>query len=128
MPTRVSEAEVKELLAPLAQNTSMTIFINQANMLVDEELVGKGLSDNRLKYIELNLAAHFATLAVERGGLISQRMGDSEETYESTKGKAKYSSTRFGQTAISLDTTGLISKADNPGGFAEFKVIGQKPY
>ena len=121
---RVTEAEVRQLLAPYADTVDMMIFIDQATMLVDEELVAanSGYSDNRLKFIELNLAAHYAVLSVERGGFTTQIIGESEESYRGSA-NAKISSTRFGQQAISMDTKGLLATLDSPMGSAEFRVI-----
>lgn len=120
---RVTEAEVRSLLEPYADAVDMTLSIGQATMLVDEELVGKGLSEDRLKYIELNLAAHFATLIVERGGFTYQKSLSAEEGYNRPKDYSKLSSTRFGQAALSLDTSGALSALDSPAGRAEFRVL-----
>jgi hypothetical protein len=123
MAIRVTEAEVKLLMAPYADATDVTIFIKQGNLLVEEDLVGKGLSENRLRLIELNLAAHFATISIERGGFTFQRMGNSEEGYATDRRQVKFSSTRFGQQAIAMDSSGTLTRMDSPLGQAEFRVI-----
>lgn len=119
MAARVTELEVRALLAPYADDVSCTIFIRQATMLVDEELVGKGLSDERLWAVELNLAAHFLTLTVERGGFRAAEIGEAREEYTNSVNQEKFSSTRFGQAAVSLDTSGTLNAIDSPGGRAE---------
>jgi hypothetical protein len=122
---RVSEAEVKTNLGLLANDTTaLTDFINTANILVNEDLVGKGLSDDRLKLIELYLASHFATLAIEKGGLTRQKLGDTEEGYrQDFSSKPNLSMTRYGQQALVLDNTGTLANADAPAGKAEFRVM-----
>lgn len=119
MASRISEEEVKALLAPYAENSDVTLFMEQALVLVDEELVGKGLSDSRLRIIELNLAAHFAVLSVERGGFAYQKSGLSEESYAVNREVVQFSSTRFGQQALAMDSTGSLNRLDSPKGRAE---------
>lgn len=120
---RVTSEEVKILLDGLAVNTDVSLFIEQANVLVDEEFAGTTLTEARLRLIELNLAAHYAVLAIERGGMSLRRMNDTEERYGMKADKAKLSSTRFGETAVSMDTTGKLSAMDSPKGVAEFRVV-----
>lgn len=122
---RVSPQELKTYLGQSPNDdTDVTIFLDMASSLVDEELVGKGLSDNRLKYIELNLAAHYGILTIERGGLTRQKVGESEEGYrQDFTSKPNLSMTRFGQQALALDTSGVLSKMDSPAGKAEFRVM-----
>lgn len=119
MASRISEEEVKALLAPYAESSDVTLFMEQALVLVDEELVGKGLSDSRLRIIELNLAAHFAVLSVERGGFAYQKSGLSEESYAVNREVVQFSSTRFGQQALAMDSTGSLNRLDSPKGRAE---------
>jgi len=108
--------------------TDVTVFIETANMLVNEELVGKGLSDARLKQIELYLGAHFGCVAIEKGGIVRSKAGESEDQYRSERPpKYNLSSTRYGQQALVLDPTGSLSKLDSPGGKAEFRVLKDTP-
>jgi hypothetical protein len=123
MATRVTAAEVKTLMAPYADAADVTLFIEQANVLVEEELVGKNLSENRLRLIELNLAAHFAVVSIERGGFTYQRAMSSEEGYANDRRQVKFSSTRFGQQALAMDSSGSLVAMDSPSGYAEFRVM-----
>lgn len=121
----VSDAQVKQLLdLPSGDTRSMQIFIDQADLIVSEDLAGSGLSNDRLEMIELNLAAHFAVLAIEKGGFVYQKSMDSGEGYQQNKGAVKLSSTRFGQQAIAFDPTGKLASMDSPRGTAEFRVLG----
>jgi hypothetical protein len=123
---RSTKDQLKALMAPYADNSpdaTLDLFINQAAMLVDEDLVGKGLSSDRLLYIEMNLAAHFATISIERGGFTQQVAGQSSESYSMARDRVKLSSTRFGQQAIAMDSTSSLQNMDSQAGRAEFRVL-----
>jgi hypothetical protein len=122
---RVSPDELRSYLdLPDADTLNAQLFLEMGNSIVEDDLVGSGLSTSRLKVIELNLAAHFAVLSKEKGGITRQRVGESEEGYrQDFSSRPNLSSTRFGQTAVSLDTTGVLASLDAPGGKAEFRVM-----
>lgn len=120
---RITEVELRALMQGTADTTDVSLYIGQASMLVNEELGASGLTSERLKYIELNLAAHFAVVAIERGGFTYQRALSSEEGYSNDRRQVKLSSTRFGQQAVALDSTGNLASLDAPGGTAEFRVV-----
>jgi hypothetical protein len=107
----------------------MSLFIEQAHLVVDDALGDSEHSDQRLRLIELNLAAHYAVVALERGGLTVRRIGEAEERYANSMASAnsatmvRLSSTRFGQQALMLDTTGILAKLNTAGGTAEFRVV-----
>src|SRR5688572_31450981 len=128
MPSQITADEVKALLAPYAETADVVIdlAIEQATLVCDEDLAGKGLSLARLRTIELNLAAHFGVVAVERGGFTYQRAGNSEEGYATDRDQVRFSSTRFGQQALAMDNTGTLASMDSPGGTAEFRVMGDE--
>lgn len=122
---RVSHEELRTYLRLHPnEDTDLHIFLDMANGLVSEELATSGLSDNRKKAIELNLAAHFATLALEKGGITRQRVGESEEGYrQDFSSRPNLSMTRYGQQAVMLDTSGALSGMNAPAGKAEFRVM-----
>ncbi len=117
--TRVTKEEVKELIA-----TSFDVgpFIATAGLLVDEILAGQGMSDARLKTIELWLSAHYTAVAEERGALKKSNKGDSEEDYDIVVGEG-LKMTRFGQQALALDSTGLLSEEVTSVRTAQFRTI-----
>src|ERR1700679_3492232 len=91
----------------------LTGFINTADLLITEELsnVRPALSVLRLTQIEKYLAAHYCCVAIERGGLTRQRVGESEDFYQGFSNKEiSLSSTRFGQQAVILDTSGRLGE------------------
>lgn len=111
-------------------DTSLQAFLDDANLLVVETLTGKGLSDTRMKSIEKYVAAHFAVLLTERGGLTSSRTGQSQDNYlvlspmgNSAIGGLKL--TRYGNQAITLDTTGTLNEMSNVRPKARFGVISE---
>ncbi len=92
----------------LPSDVVTSTFIDTASVFVGEVLVDSGLSEAMLTKIELYLAAHFAALLVENGGLVRSAVGDAAETYANIYDKG-LRATRFGQQAIVLDTTGTLA-------------------
>lgn len=95
-----------------------------AYLIVTEDLAASGLSDTRLDSINLNLAAHFASVSVERGGLTYQRIGQSEERYQTLASDVwGLMATRFGQIAVQLDTTGTLAGLTGKPLKARFEIV-----
>lgn len=120
MANRVTATEVRSIANIEDSSYDVTLFIEQANLLVEEELLATGLSEQRLRVIELNLAAHFAILSYEHGGLLSQEVGESKETYKGANAdiNQRFSTTRFGQQALALDTSGTLQRMNSVTGQA----------
>jgi hypothetical protein len=116
---RVTSSEVKGLI-----KTSLDVdpLIATATLLVDENLVGQGMTDARLKTIELWLSAHFVAVAEERGALTRSKKGDSDEDYEIKVGEG-LNMTRFGQQALALDSSGILASQVTSMKPAEFRVV-----
>ena len=107
MPFRVIDEEVRQLIT-LKDTQDSTPFIETANSIVDAKLLTSGLSDTTLRQIELYLAAHFSSLAFERGAPKRIRIGESVEEFYQDIGPG-FRQTRFGQMAVVLDTSGTLS-------------------
>lgn len=120
----VTSDQVKAIIETTITDT--TPFIAIAQNLATEELVGEGLSAERLDNIVLYLSAHFVCLTSEGGGLKRSRLGESDESYKTPGDKdTGLASTRFGQTALMLDTSGkLAAMSANKGLKALFTVVG----
>lgn len=122
MAALVTNKEVQSLLGD--SGVDMTPFITTAHLLVDEELSTAGLSAARLKQVELFLAAHFYVIIRERGGITREVIGDAEERYrlqgEDLKGLA---TTRFGEQAIALDSSGKLGALSTSSIKAQFRVV-----
>lgn len=85
----------------------LTPFIRAANELVTEHCGSVGLTDSRLQQIETWLAAHFYTVRDPRA--TSEGVSGLSVSYQSSVGKGLAGS-HYGQTAMSLDTSGRLSK------------------
>lgn len=120
---RVTKEEVKELIRT---SLDVTSHIDTASLLVGESLVGQGMSDARLKLIELWLSAHFVAVAEERGALMGSEKGDSSEEYKIVVGTG-LNMTRFGQQAIALDTSGILAEQATTMKTAQFRVVQDNP-
>ncbi len=113
----VTEDDVRKLLRENATdmpNDQVALHITIADLIVTEDLTSTVLTAARKIQIELYLAAHFAVLAWERGGIGDQSIGDSKERYKFISSKTLgYTSTRFGQQALSLDISGKLKELDD---------------
>ncbi len=123
----VNSSEVQEIYPLVIDGVTidMTPFITSAHVLVSELLATSGLSNDRLKLIETYLAAHFALQTYERGGIIKQKSDDSEDVYAAWTAGAKegFAVTRFGQQAMTLDTSGKLAAASTGKLKAKFRVV-----
>ncbi len=125
MAIRTTVNAVKDVVnTSISEQTILNVFIATASLVVDENLVGLDplISAAMLARIELYLAGHFVALSEEQGGLISSEMSDSAEKYANVY-SAGYSSTRFGQMAMVLDTSGTLKRLGAPTLKAEFRVV-----
>ena len=124
MAARVTADNVKEIVQNVDLDDALVLshMVDQANLVVDTHLVGQGHSDRVLQKIELNLAAHYVVLTTEKGGLVSTKMGDAEDRLSDVYSDG-FRSTRFGQTALVLDSTGILASLSSLKARAEFKVI-----
>lgn len=121
---RATDEDVRSYVV-MSSSVSTAPYINSASVAVEDLLAGKGLSEEVLTQIEIFLAAHFAVLAVERGGFRREAMGDSSQSFQTISEKFKgFHLTRFGQSAVVLDTTGILAAQGNANLKAVFRVVG----
>lgn len=123
----VNAADIRRLVPVPSDRTDEDLqpFLDAASLIRTEDLSSSGFSVTRLDMIELYLAAHFTVVAVEFGGLRSWQTGQSKEEYKGVQfDKVGIESTRWGQQAIALDTTGTLIATTQTKGRAEFKVYG----
>jgi len=97
-------------------------MIDTANLYVDTHLLSAGHPEPILVKIELYLAAHLVALTEERGGLTRSKMGDAGESLANVY-KDGFRSTRYGQMALTLDTSGTLASLGMTNAKAEFRVI-----
>lgn len=85
-------------------------FVKTAEVVVDDQLSDKELSGDVLDQITIYLAAHFATVGLDKGGLRSKKVGEATETYRNPGDKdIGFRATSYGQTAMLLDTSGTLA-------------------
>ena len=107
--------QVQDLLPELQGDDSTTVttalasFIEAANVLIVELLPETVVTytDDRYEIIERWLSAHF--YRVSQGEVMSETVGPLTSTFLFKTGYALYQ-TRFGQQAMVLDTSGILSR------------------
>lgn len=120
----VTADDVRVLYTTNQSDATLEIFITQAQLIVTEDLrPNSSLSEDRYDLIAKNLAAHFAYLANNNGEILkSSKMGQSTDTLYHVAGSQGYLVTQYGQTAVSLDTSGILAN-QSKGRRAEFRVV-----
>ena len=120
---RITEAEVKEII-DTSLTGSLVAFIAAASSIVEDELTGKGLSAARLKEIERYLSAHFVSIKdTSQGQVVSEKIGDAEVKYTQSANAKSLDSSRYGQNAMFLDTSGTLAALGKGNARAQFKVV-----
>ncbi len=123
---RVVPQQVVQILGFSGNDADVDVrpFIDVANTIVTEELQGKELSSQRMKLVELYLAAHFAQLSIVGGDRRLVKIGDATEMYDFGEVSGEgLSATRFGRQAIALDTTGSLGTMAARPVKAVFRVV-----
>lgn len=109
---RVTPSEVTTIFFTEMDAPELRTWIAVAHELVDEHLVGQGVSDGVLKQVEKLLSAHFASIndPVSEGGMI----GNASFDYQGDTGMY-LDATRYGQAAKAVDPTGQLKAAEDGG-------------
>jgi len=120
---RVTAITVKEIVSTqLSDEVVDTNHIDTANLYVTEHLADSGLSEDMLAKIELYLAAHYVALTEEGGALTRDKLGDADTSYANIYEQG-LKSTRFGQAALALDSTGALAGAATTNLKAHLRVV-----
>ncbi len=123
MAIRTTVRDVRELVPNGAEdNVILNNYIVTANAIVDTYLLTAGLSAAILIEIEKYLAAHFTAIFEEKGGLVKVEIDDATDEYADIY-SAGYNSTRFGQQAIVLDSSGTLANLGTGKLKALFRVV-----
>ena len=122
---RVSAAEVTALITTsIDDDIILSNMIDTANVFIDTHLVpAAGHPDSILNKIELYLSTHFVAVSEEIGAVKFSKVGDSSDAYDVSNLGEGFSSTRFGQQALALDTSGILASLASGGLKAQFRVI-----
>lgn len=120
----ITSSEVLSLMQISADTADATSAIDTSEVIVSEDLSNLGHSTARLLQIQLYLAAHFFEIAWNQGGLVSKQVGDSKEEYNRQSAfKRGFDSTRYGEQALALETTGILASIGSSAQRAEFRVV-----
>ena len=119
MAARVVEDQLKQIIQV---SGSVQMYIDTAHTFVNEHVANLHTNDELVEKIELYLAAHFAAITEERGGLIQSEAMDALERYADVY-EGGLRSTRYGQQAIVLDTSGKLADLAQTKMKAQFRVV-----
>jgi hypothetical protein len=119
MSSRITASSVKAIIDTSIEDIS--IYIDTATTVVADRLSGKGLSENTLSKIELYLAAHF--VALKERQVKAETIGEASNTYEGAVGM-HLNASRYGQTAIILDSSGTLASIGKPKEYVGFLSSG----
>lgn len=106
MAIRATDAGVSDLIEGVDSSTTFTPFIAVANALVDEVCLDSGYAEARLTLIETWLAAHFYSVMIPQA--TQEKAGSVAQTLD-IKTDLQLQSSRWGQTALILDTAGNLA-------------------
>ena len=124
MTARVTATQVKEIIETnIEDSVILASMIDTANVYVNTHLDGYGYSDDMLEKIELYLSAHFVAITEEGGALKYSKYGDASDAWDTSKLGGGLNSTRFGMTALSLDTSGILANVGSASFKAEFRIV-----
>lgn len=124
--SRVTAAEVKEIIETELTETQVLPYITTANVLVTQALTGAVLSTAILKEIERWLSAHLIAISRERTE-IEAGAGGAYIKYANVFGE-NLASTSYGQMVKILDTTGKMAKLGDKVKVAEIFAIPTPNY
>lgn len=107
-------AQLRTITGATQTDDELNLFLGQGQLIVDEYLSGPEsavLTTAVKDSIALYVAGHFWVLSYEGGGITYERVGQSEAKYHGVGAdKIGFQSTRFGQMACSMDSTGMLAQ------------------
>lgn len=126
-PVTITTEDVKKVYKGGISDDDLQVAIDTALLVVNEQLLGCNMSQERLEKIAVYLSAFYADATATSGAglpgvLRRQKLGDADESYAVPLDSAEYyKSSKWGQLAISLDQCNiLISQGTLP---AQFRVV-----
>lgn len=106
MTARTTTAAVKLIIGTTLTDAQIQAFIDTATLVVDANLLDKGLSTDLLTQIETWLAAHLLSMRDQRTS--ARKIGDVSFTYQGQTGLG-LDATLYGQQVKLLDTSGTLA-------------------
>jgi hypothetical protein len=117
MAVRATEENVTSIIDTDRVALQISAFIATANVIVNDNLVGAGLSDATLTQIEIWLAAHLIAISDQRE--VRVNVLQSEVEYHVPKFGMGLKATAYGQQALALDWSGRLAALGNMRAFIE---------
>lgn len=109
MPIRANISEVRTMLGDNAADVLQ--HLEMASQIVDHRLASTSLTDVMLKQIEIYLACHL--YAQTNPEIVSENYGGGSFRFVTSSGKSEgFCSSKWGQLAMALDTTGTLRSMD----------------
>ena len=124
MARPVSPADIRVLMDTTLSDADLSVFAEDAHVVVSETIPANALSEARLTLLEKYLAAHFAAMRDKQK--TSEHIGPASTSYEGQTG-LYLTFTHFGQQVMVLDPTGSFAALDqgaDSGTVAELHVYG----
>lgn len=112
--SRVTPAEVKEIIDTDLSDTVIQVWIDSANTIVNDNKECIGDDESKLTQVELYLSAHLISMVDTSSGgrVIEKEKFEMETTFSSIDASDKISSTAYGQTANML-SGGCLGKVQD---------------
>ncbi len=102
----VTSNEVLAIMPEVEAGTDVAPYITVADLIVTEQLVPTGMTADRLKQVELWLAAHFTSVVYQKTA--SEGVKALSQVFQ-TKVDLNFNVTVYGQQALLLDNTGTLA-------------------
>lgn len=93
----------------IPDDADLSNFISTAELIVEEDLSDKGLSESRLALITIYLAAHYGVIKYKFKTDVNVGVS---ATFQSAIKAGGFSSTHYGQQAMALDSSGTLTYMD----------------
>ncbi len=120
---RINEKRIQDIMDTAVDVGNITTYLNIANNYVTQNLGSSGLDTATLADIEAFITAHFIAMTKERQGM-KEKIGDVSVEYQGEFGKF-LEMTTYGQSALLLDSTGILSSVSSGTKKASIKAINQ---
>ncbi len=131
MTTTISVEDLREVYTSSKEDEELQPFVDIGNMVVNEQFntaCGIAMSQDRKDKIAVYVAAYFADVSNiadsgDPGPVKSEKQGDASMSYAiPDQTEAGYTSSKWGQLAIALDTCNIL--LSSPKLKAQVRVVG----
>jgi hypothetical protein len=125
----VVAADVQAMFPDIDTSVDIAWAISDATLIMGAAFtsakppVSTPVQDFIVKY----LAAHFLSMKIEHGGLLSDRMDQAAQTYVRPAGGG-LASTRYGAQAMAFDPTGFLTTVNNQKGVATLTMVNSRTF